>query len=242
MHRGILFQQLHHFWYSPQDSRDLPSWHDTPSWSWATLNKPVTWVGLGFLDHTHNNFTNIDIVQCLGSTRLRLRETFIICLGEYPSFRSAGNENNLATHFVGMNQSGFQLHFFLDQWFAMTFGEYPSKITSIDARDERLTTNKDEQSLLERTVIVPITYCAWYSAEFKNIVGDVWCLLLYAPPRAEEGVYRRAGVVAASNFFGSWEDIDAAMIKAQFDAYRRPVARKFFQEEDDQGNHTVTVM
>jgi len=41
MHRGILFRQPDDTLYSPQDSRDLPEWRDTPSWSWAALDKPV---------------------------------------------------------------------------------------------------------------------------------------------------------------------------------------------------------
>ena len=243
MHRGILFQQPYDFLYSPQDARYLPAWHDTPSWSWAALNKPVVWNAWGLLGHRLTHLTNIDMIPCLGSSRLRLRETFIICLSAYGSFPSPGDENSLATLFVGLNKSGFEFDFYLDHWFAMTFREHPSRIASTTARDERLTTpTRDDQSLLQRTVIVPITCCVWYWAKHNDNVANVWCLLLCAPPGAEEGVYRRAGVVAATKYFGGHEEVDADMIKAQFNAYRRPVARHFFQEEDDQGNYTVMVM
>ena len=143
---------------------------------------------------------------------------------------------------MGLKQSGFEFEFYLDQWFAMTFREHPSRIASTTARDERRHTTKDDQSLLQRIVIVPIACCLWYWAEHNDKVANVWCLLLYAPPGAEDGVYRRAGVVAATKFFRGYEDVNTDMVKAQFEAYRRPVPRNLFQEEDDHGNYTVTVM
>ena len=119
----------------------------------------------------------------------------------------------------------------------------PTSITSTTDSHEFYATAKHEKSPLETTVIVPILCDGWHRDWAGNKYASLWCLLLHAPPGAQDGMYVRAGVVVVTKDYGNEIDVDSKMIMAEFEAYRRPVARNLFQEEvDDHGNYTIAVM
>lgn len=240
MHRGILFYQSDDI-PELRGTRVLPTWQYIPSWSWASLDKPVTWYDrVRHQKLTH--CTSIDVVQHTETPRLQLSGILLICPARYSLGQIADNAHRLDGLFVGLDEGDFKFEFSPDQWFATTIEEYTSSIVSTSASHPHHTT-QDTRSFLESIVIAPITCCiAPLLGEDGVQVGNVMCLLLYALPGAQNGVYVRAGIVVATKFFYSEVEVDSNMVKAQFEAYRRPVARNLFQEEDDHGNYTVTVI
>jgi hypothetical protein len=159
-----------------------------------------------------------------------------------------GDEESLQCCLEGSEEEGgFQFWFEPDQWFEKTFEE-----DTVDANPlvppEKDATAKDKQvqALLKSILFMPVLYYTRPLGETEGVDEHgtqrikIKCLLLHAPDETERGVYRRAGAVDVVRIVS--RGVDADMVKDQLKAYGKPLDTQLFQEEDAQGNYTITVV
>ena len=215
-----------------------------PSWSWIGLGKPVYWSYP--IRRASEHICNVEIFHCKDQTLLRLRGTLMRAPSTYKATRIVVSTGYMQTglkqtHCWGIDNCGFLFYFYPDQW---PFPHYPRRAANIGPSVPGKTTLKKDheaRTWVESTFIMPIVYSVKREADEKcTHTVEAMCLLLRAIPGERSRVYRRVGTVKIYNKVR--EDIDPDLLKTQFEALQRSFRPDFFQEEDDNSNHTITVV
>jgi hypothetical protein len=227
----------------------MPTWQDSPSWSWVASDTPVFWDG-EVRELNADYMCDIGLLHRPGTSQLRLHGTLLRCPTNYGTLKKVGDEESLECCLEGSEEEGgFQFWFGPDQWFEKTFEE-----DSVDATPlvppEKHVTAKDKQlkALLKSILFMPVLCYTIPLSEMEDVDEHdtqririkIKCLLLHAPYETERGVYRRVGTVIAVRIVS--RGVDADMVKDQLKAYRKPLDTQLFQEEDAHGNYTITVV
>jgi hypothetical protein len=145
----------------------------------------------------------------------------------------------------GPDASSFHFFFYPDNWFALAFSKCSSKqsgdkpgFTQEDIQDGRDFFQQD--LFLESIVIMPVLYFMSPSTRDHPTRIFMKSLLLSAHPEAQNGVYRRVGIMDAKK--ESSDEMDLEAIKAQLWRDQKPLSSNFFRERHDDGTYTITVV
>lgn len=143
LHRGLLFCELKT--KPSQSSSANPTWESAPSWSWAPLNKPITWYYI-FFPTTRTKICMIEESQpglpktlCLSGYLLRFSSS------PYRSL-DIGREHK----YQGFNANGPTMTFKLEDWY-LTFLTSQTPLIAVGAASDNLC-NVPQTSVL----IMPI--------------------------------------------------------------------------------------
>ena len=174
-------------------------------------------------------------------SRLRLRGTPMRCPSTFKTIRIMIDTNDQYYWGSGPDRGGFTFNFFPDQWSFPTPKE--DSVDNVQASVSRrfdLSKEREARNWIESTIIMPIICSARPTYPGCTRAGLVGCLLLHELPGDKRGVYRRVGVAEA--FRDLDYNVTTEMLKTQFLALPRILDPKLFEEVDDRGNCTVTVL
>jgi hypothetical protein len=231
LYRGIMFEQLGGYGFSPPSSVVVPTWDDSPSWSWVALHKPVVWDSRLY---TLEIFTvcSIDLLRSPRKSSLRLCGMLMKCPSDYGRLHIRGLTTT-ESDIRDSDDSDLLLYVVPDQWFNVHLKEHFQwqAEKEIDAPHAIL-----RRKWLDCLVIMPVLY--FFEQSRENCTS--MCLLLQEQPAMGVGVYRRVGTVVM--IINCKDETALEGIKDQIAGFQRPLEHRLYQETDGNGNYTITVM
>lgn len=237
LHRGVLFQQI-----GKGISRSEPTGQESPSWSWVSLHERIIWA-ISLYDNKNSHLCEITVDHHKKMPHLHLRGKPMLRPDGYKSLsidRVSGYDR-----LDGPDAGSFELFFYPDAWFTTAFSNCSSK----QSGDKPSFTQEDIHDgsdffqldlFLESIVIMPILYFMSPSTRDLPRRISMKSLLLSAHPGAQNGVYRRVGIMDARK--ESSDKMDFEAIKAQLWVDQKPLSSNFFRERHDDGTYTITVV
>ena len=237
LHRGVLFQQI-----GKDISRNVPTWQESPSWSWVSLHERILW-DISLYDDKNSHLCEITLDYQKKMPYLHLRGKLMLRPNGYKRLSIYVGSDQYPLD--GPDASSFELLFYPDSWFALAFSEHSSKqsgdkpsFTQEDINDGRGFFQLD--LFLESIVIMPVLYLMYPSTRDNPAKISMRSLLLSAHPEAQNGVYRRVGIMDAIK--ESPDEMDLEAIRAQLWGDQKPLSSNFFRERHDDGTYTITVV
>lgn len=244
IHRGVLFHQVGGV-LAPLDCSVVPTWEDSPSWSWAALHKYVVWNREAY-NYSVHYLCDIEFLRLPDTVHLRFCGMLMQCPSNFRWLDTLSCARALCRRMRGSDDNGFLLDFHPDQWFDSTFDEWMEWLPDVKPvpTGEELQGMRDErmfEAFLESIIIMPILLYKTTKEEGNNwFRTTVLCLLLQAQPEPECGVYRRVGVMEATKICSEELDPDTIMVELRGD--QEALDHRLFQPVDSAGNYTITVV
>jgi hypothetical protein len=218
-----------------------PDWSQVASWSWASLNRPVTWhrscldVGLEYsLSHTPRACTIIE-AEVSQFQQLILAGHFFT-LGGVDGKHPLGYYNSV---FIKTQQArGFSFKYMLDTW-------YLDSIKTAGRLGESLS-----DGTIQGTYIMPVLYYKGYyhkgneDRAVRNAPGVLGLLLIRAE-NSGNGIFRRVGVV---DVFGKDQNgrLHETVVPDKFPAAVRGFQQTLRQDDyiecDGESTYTIAII
>lgn len=219
-----------------------PTWQESPSWSWVSLHGRIAWA-ISLYDNKNIHLCEITLDHQKKMPHLHLRGK--------PMLRPNGYKRLSIYVFNGYypldgpDASSFELLFYPDSWFALTFSECSSEQSGdkLSFTQEDIHGGRDFFQLdlfLESIVIMPVLYFMSPSTRDHPTRIFMRSLLLSAHPEAQSGVYRRVGIMEAIK--DSSDEMDLEAIRAQIWGDQKLLSSNFFRERHDDVTYTITVV
>ena len=254
LHNGILYRSRGCLRSLEEPPAPQPSWHKVPSWSWASLNQPVTFattrhppdtVKLCKIDFTasQDQLTPLKITGPL--MRLDWVKTSQDAV-ECQAFWKPGWDDPIFHRIARYGgEATWEVHVQEDHWFAQKcFNEfYVHPITKENYGDNPEQPYLD--GLFGKVLFMPVLFEE--KGSFKLIrtfsqispCSRVIGLILWSERNDKRGTFRRVGtaVLKARKDFRSTLDL----FKAELGAYQANIQEKDFIQTDGKGSYTIVV-
>jgi hypothetical protein len=204
-----------------------PDWSQVPSWSWASLNKPVLWHPACLPDRGYDASKTLqacNIVEAEDSQlqQLILSGYLLTVSGDYEKYPFAYHS---AAGTITYEVMGLSFRYISDMWYSALVA-----IRSV--------------SVIQSTYIMPVLYYEHDSDERRNQPGVLGLLLIRAE-NSGNGVFRRVGMV---NVFG-YDAIGGhhrTVVPDEFPAavrqFQRTLRQDDYIEYDGESTYTIAII
>jgi hypothetical protein len=235
LHWGILFVEGWHrnFQYTVIPE---PTWHDEPSWSWAALHGSVVW------DDSWNprgpNSVPACQIEVVTTSTLQLTGMLIPLSSKEFHEIYVYISNYMERIQSGTQSNGITIYVMADQWFLRKFDNRWA-----DAENSNDDSGSDSvvvDAFRAAVVAMPVLFIETLKDDGTVDCSSVICLLLYAHPGLDKGVYRRVGVAKIE--IDDESDGSMGTLRATLQTYQEPLLDPWYHKIDGDGEYTISVV